>query len=306
MATLPEVGEHLEVVADGPSDRLDTFLNLSGVLPSRAIAARLARDGRITVNGRPARPSRALVSGDRVAVELPEVRDSIPRAEAIDLDVLYEDADLLVVNKPAGMVVHPGAGRTGGTLVNALLSRHESWPTLSGDNRPGIVHRLDKGTSGLMLVARSDAAHRRLSTDLAERKVSRVYRAIVRGVLEGEGLVDAPIGRDPRDRKRMAIVDGGRAATTRFSPLDALDGFTLLRVELGSGRTHQVRVHLAAIRHPLLGDATYGGPSRPDLIERPALHAFQLRFRHPTTGAEMSFEAEPPADFQHALAALAR
>lgn len=292
-----------ELVAEAEQDRLDRFLADRGVVPSRAVATRLAREGAVLVNGAPARASRALHVGDAVVVEVPAPLPAKPAAEAIDLDVVYEDEHLLVVNKPAGMVVHPGAGRAGGTLVNALLARHAHWPSAGGIERPGIVHRLDQGTSGLLLVARDDISHRRLSADLAARRVHRSYVAIVRGALRGDGLIDAPIGRDPRDRKRMAVVEGGRRAVTRFSAREALRNATLLDVDLETGRTHQVRVHLASIDHPIVGDSTYGGGAGAP-IARPALHARRLQFSHPVSGEAMGLTIEPPPDFLAALEAL--
>lgn len=294
----------VEVVAEAAADRLDRFLAASGILPSRAVATRLVREGAVRVNGLPARASRSVAAGDRVSVRLPELSAAAPEAEDIPLRVVYEDADLMVIDKPAGMVVHPGAGRSTGTLVNALLAIHSDWPTGSGPSRPGIVHRLDKGTSGLIIVARHDNAHRRLSAALAERRVSRTYLAICRGVVTGDGRVEGPIGRDPRDRKRMAVVDGGRPALTLFTTLESLQGATYLQVSLGTGRTHQIRVHLAAIGHPLVGDATYGRGGGPMVIDRPALHAWRLSFQHPIGGQPMEFEAPPPADFMQALERL--
>jgi 23S rRNA pseudouridine1911/1915/1917 synthase len=293
-----------EVVVETGVDRLDRFLAASGLLPSRGVATRLVRQGAVLVNGETARASRAVVPGDRVSVSIPDSAAAVPEAEDIPLRVVYEDADLMVIDKAAGMVVHPGAGQAGGTLVNALLGLHSDWPTIGGPHRPGIVHRLDKGTSGLILVARHEAAHRRLSADLAERRVTRVYLAIARGRLTGDGVVEGKIGRDPRDRKRMAVVDNGRAALTRFSALESLDGATYLEVRLATGRTHQIRVHLAAIGHPLVGDTTYGRGVAAGVIDRPALHAHRLSFRHPVTGAPMEFEAAPPDDFRLALERL--
>jgi 23S rRNA pseudouridine1911/1915/1917 synthase len=293
-----------ELVADHAEPRLDRFLADSGVLPSRTVAARLARDGAVTVNGRPARASRALAPGDRVQVVIPDQVPAVPMGEAIELDVVYEDDDMLVVNKAAGMVVHPGAGQLTGTLVNALLARHRDWPTIGDPQRPGIVHRLDKGTSGLLVVARHHDAHRRLSSDLSERRVSRVYLAVVRGRVKGPGAVEAPIGRDPRNRQRMAVVDGGRAASTTFDVLEALRDASYLKVTLGSGRTHQIRVHLSAIGHPIVGDTTYGPMTGDPRIGRPALHAHRLSLRHPGTGEAMEFTAPPPPDFVRLLDTL--
>ncbi|MHB8508411.1 MAG: RluA family pseudouridine synthase [Candidatus Dormibacteria bacterium] len=299
----PPIEHAVNVRSERAGERLDVFLAHEGILPSRAVAARLAREGSVTVNGRAARASRVLATGDHVGLVVPPPAPSVPTAEAIDLDVRYQDEDLLVVNKPAGMVVHPGAGRMTGTLVNALLALSPDWPSLGGAIRPGIVHRLDRGTSGLMLVARSEVALRRLAADLAQRKVSRTYRAVCRGEVTQAGLVEGPIGRDPRERKRMAVVEGGRAASTTFTPLEVLRGATLLEVELGSGRTHQVRVHLSAIDHPLIGDTTYGGPGS-IYIDRPALHAHRLRFQHPRTAEPMDLSVEPPADFLRLVAEM--
>ena len=286
-----------ELVAEVAQPRLDRFLAETGVLPSRTVAARLARDGAITVNGRPARASRALAAGDRVSVLVPDQQPALPQPEAIDLDVVFEDDDMLVINKAPGMVVHPGAGQLSGTLVNALLARHSDWPTLGDPQRPGIVHRLDKGTSGLLVVARHHTAHRKLSADLAERRVHRVYLAVAKGAAKGPGSIDAPIGRDPRNRQRMAVVESGRAASTTFEVIEALAGASYLQVTLGTGRTHQIRVHLAAIGHPLVGDTTYGAVTGDARIGRPALHAHQLNLRHPRTGEALEFTAPPPADF---------
>jgi 23S rRNA pseudouridine1911/1915/1917 synthase len=267
------------------------------------VATRLVRQGAVLVNGQAVRASRSVTTGDRVTVSVPDAEPSLVAAEDIALNVVFEDDDLMVVDKPAGMVVHPGAGRRTGTLVNALLARHSGWPSLGGPERPGIVHRLDKGTSGLMLVARTEIALRRLSDDLSKRRVHREYRAIATGVLKDAGMIEAPIGRHLKDRRRMAVVDNGRAAITHFTALEALRRHTLLAVRLETGRTHQVRVHLAAIGHPLLGDSTYGHPA-PDLIERPALHSFKLAFVHPVSGEQMEFSAPIPADIEAALAHL--
>jgi 23S rRNA pseudouridine1911/1915/1917 synthase len=215
----------------------------------------------------------------------------------IPLEVLYDDEDLVVVVKPAGMVVHPAPGHSSGTLVHALLGRGGSWSTAGGEARPGIVHRLDRGTSGLMIAARSDAAHRDLSRQLATRTLSRTYLAIARGRPPAPaGVLEGPVGRDPRNRLRMAVVEGGRTARTRYRLLEARSGYSLLELELDTGRTHQIRVHLTALGHPIAGDAEYGG-RRAGEPGRPMLHAVRLRLRHPRTGAAMEFEAPPPRDF---------
>jgi len=253
----------------------------------------------VTVNGQPARAADALRSGDLVEFELPATVSLQPVAEPIPLDVVYEDRDLVVLDKAAGMVVHPSAGHASGTLVHALLGRGGEWSAAGGPGRPGIVHRLDKGTSGLMLVARNDVAHRALSAQLADRTLARSYLAIVKGRLAtDQGVLEGPIGRHPKDRLRMAVVSGGRAARTRYAVVERRPGHTLVRCDLETGRTHQLRVHLAALGHPVAGDAVYGRRRFAGEPERPLLHAAALRFRHPRTGAEMSFEAPPPADFR--------
>jgi 23S rRNA pseudouridine1911/1915/1917 synthase len=275
---------------------------------SRSAAARLARAGLVAVNGRPGRPSEAVREGDVLQYEPPEPESLEPSAEPIALAIVHDDPDLLVIDKPAGMVVHPAAGHRSGTLVHALLGLGGQWSSVGGVVRPGIVHRLDKGTSGLMLAARTDQAHRSLAAQLADRTLSRTYLAIVRGGLTGasdERVVEGPIARHPRDRMRMAVVEGGRPARTRLRAVERRGGHTLVQCDLDTGRTHQIRVHLAALGHPVAGDELYGR-RRPGDPERPMLHAHRLRFRHPRTGEEMTFESPPPADFTAFWEGLAR
>ena len=250
------------------------------------------------LNGRLARAADRVARGDVIEYEVPVQREPArASAEAVPLEVVYEDADLVVINKPSGMVVHPAPGHHSGTLVHALLGLGGDWSAAGGETRPGIVHRLDKGTSGLIVAARSDVAHRALSAQLAVRTMSRAYMAIVRGVVkEDAGELEGPIGRHPRERKRMAVVAGGRFARTRYRVVERTRTHTLLRCDLETGRTHQVRVHLAALGYPVAGDDVYGG--REAGVRRPMLHAWRLRLRHPRTGAEMSFEAAPPPDFE--------
>jgi 23S rRNA pseudouridine1911/1915/1917 synthase len=265
---------------------------------SRSAAGRLIRDGRVRINGSAARAADSVAAGDTIEIELPEARPGRAAGEKIALDVVYADDDFVVVNKAAGMVVHPAPGHESGTLVNALLGLGGSWSTAGGVERPGIVHRLDKGTSGLIVAARNDAAHRALSEELADRALGRTYLAIVRGVLRSEaGELEGAIGRHPRNRKRMAVVAGGRFARTRYEVIERKRTHTLVRCELDTGRTHQIRVHLAALGHPVAGDVEYGG-RRPREPSRPMLHAWRLHLHHPRTGHEMSFEAAPPDDFQ--------
>jgi 23S rRNA pseudouridine1911/1915/1917 synthase len=264
---------------------------------SRSAAARLIRGHLVLLNGKPADPADKVAEGDVVDVEVPEAFAADPAAEPIPLEIVFEDEDIAIVNKPAGMVVHPAPGHYSGTLVHALLGRGGTWSASGGVTRPGIVHRLDKGTSGLIVVARNDASHRALASQLEDRSLSRTYLAIVRGRIKDDaGELEGPIGRHPKERKRMAVVSGGRYARTRYVVVERKGTHTLLRCELDTGRTHQIRVHLAAFGHPVAGDTEYGG--REAGLERPMLHAWRLRLRHPRTKAEMNFEVAPPEDFE--------
>jgi 23S rRNA pseudouridine1911/1915/1917 synthase len=293
--------EQHTVAADAP--RLDLYL--VGLLAgeSRSHVQRLITQGHVRLNDRPARPGSRLRAGDRLSWELPQATPSRLQAEPMELRVLYEDEDLIVIDKPAGLVVHPGPGHSTGTLVHGLLGRGPAWSTIGGAERPGIVHRLDRDTSGLMVVARNDAAHRELARQLQQRVMTRRYRAIVVGeVADLAARIEAPIGRDRKNRQRMAVVAGGREAITEFQRLAIAGGHSLLDVSLGTGRTHQIRVHLAYIKHPVLGDPVYG--RRSPLINRPALHAQSLTLRHPRTGKSMTWESPPPEDFESAWNSL--
>ena len=292
--------------------RVDSFLARSLKDLSRSRVQGLIRDGMVSVDGKvETKTAHALVSGARVVVTLPPPAPSHIEAEEIALDVRYEDEHLLVINKPPGMVVHPGAGQRKGTLAAALL--HHCRGQLSGIGgveRPGIVHRLDKDTSGLLIAAKTDAAHRKLSADLKARRIHRHYLAVVRGVPAwGEGTVDAPIGRHPAHRTAMAVVESGRRAVTHYAVREVLGDASLLGITLETGRTHQIRVHMNHIGHPVLGDPVYSlgrlprGPrkksksNQKSLIGRQALHAHRLVFRHPIEGEERELVAEPPVDF---------
>lgn len=233
-------------------------------------------------------------------VRIPSPQPVAVEPEAIPLRIVYEDADLLVVDKPAGLTVHPAPGHARHTLVNALLAHCSDLSGVGGVLRPGIVHRLDKDTSGLLFVAKNDRAHAGLSRQLKERSVEKAYLALVRGRLEqAEGVIEGAIGRDPRNRRRMAVVEGGRPARTAYRVREYLDGMTLVEVMPSTGRTHQIRVHFAAAGHPIVGDALYGKPS--DLIGRQFLHAYRLAFRHPADGRAIELESPLPADLEQAL-----
>ena len=266
------------------------------------------REGRIHVDEQPLKPRDKVWAGQAVVVDAPaEKREAPPAAEAIDLPVVYEDESVLVIDKPAGLVVHPGSGNWSGTMMNALL--HHA-PALEGVPRAGIVHRLDKDTSGLLVVAKTLEAQTALVRQMQARSVERIYLAIVHGVVPYSGHVEAPIGRDPKQRTRMAVVPGGRAALTRYRPLETFTGATLLECTLATGRTHQIRVHLHSIRHPLVGDPVYrrggGPPLAPALADftRQALHATRLSFEHPSSGERVAFESPLPPDLKALLKAL--
>jgi 23S rRNA pseudouridine1911/1915/1917 synthase len=288
----------------GEPRRLDRFLGDIGETLSRSSAARLIRAGAVKVNSKPARPAELVREGDVVEFDLPPATALALDAEQIPLEVIYDDADFIVVVKPPGMVVHPGAGHQAGTLVHALLGRGGEWSTIGGSVRPGIVHRLDRGTSGLMVVARNDAAHRNLAAQIASRTLGRTYLAIVRGGLPAErGELEGDIGRDPRDRQRMAVVSAGRHARTRYEAVEKLRGYTLVRCMLDTGRTHQIRVHFAAFGHPVAGDRQYARAIATE-PPRPMLHAWRLHLRHPRADEILEFEVPPPADFTAWLESL--
>jgi 23S rRNA pseudouridine1911/1915/1917 synthase len=274
---------------------------------SRARVQALLEDGCIVLDGAAAKPAQKLRAGQRVRVAEPEPEEAQPRPEAIPLAVVYEDAQLLVIDKPAGLVVHPGAGRSSGTLVNALLHHVKDLSGVGGVLRPGIVHRLDRGTSGLMVVAKNDAAHRALAAQFASRSVEKEYLALVLGVPKRKAAeIALPIGRDPVHRRRMSVrAPRGREARSRYELVESLRGAALLRVRIFTGRTHQVRVHLASIGHPIAGDATYGGRRVPlPGLVRPALHAARLAFTHPGTGERLEFTSPLPGDLQAVLEGL--
>ncbi|QIA26865.1 RluA family pseudouridine synthase [Thermaerobacter sp. PB12/4term] len=296
------------VPGSAAGERLDVFLaEQDGLDLTRSAIQRLIRSHRVWVNGRTARPSRRLEPGEEVVIELPEPAPSGVVPEALPLDVVYEDPDVVVLNKPRGWVVHPAPGHPQGTLANALLARYPEMEGVGGPGRPGIVHRLDRDTTGLLVVARSPLAYRELVRQIKERRVHREYLALVRGWPEvREGTVEAPIGRHPADRTRMTVLTtGGRPARTHFAVVEQVGRYTLLRCWLDTGRTHQIRVHLAFIGLPVAGDPVYGGRrAQGELgLKGQALHATRLAFAHPRDGRPMDFTVPPPADF---LAALER
>lgn len=289
------------------AERIDALLARCVPDVTRSAAARLADSGAVTVNGRTVKKNYRCGIGDEIMLILPEAEECELKPQNIPVEIVYEDPDLLVVNKPRGMVVHPAPGHPDGTLVNALMYHcGSSLSGIGGEKRPGIVHRIDKDTSGLLIVAKNDFAHLALSAQLADRSLSRVYEAVVRGGMrEDSGTVDAPIGRHPTDRKRMAVTPkNSRNAVTHWEVIARYRGYTHIRCILETGRTHQIRVHMAHIGHPLLGDFTYGAPSPDKGLEGQCLHARRLKFVHPRTGEHMELCSSLPDYFDSVLARL--
>lgn len=285
-------------------ERLDKFL--SAMLPdqSRSYLQKIIKDGNVLVNGEPKKSSYRLEDGDEVTADLPELKSPDIEPENIPLDILYEDDSILMVNKPKGMVVHPSAGHYTGTLVNAVLWHCQGQLSgINGVSRPGIVHRIDKDTTGVLVVCKNDAAHNAVAAQLKEHSITRKYRAIVHGVIkENEGTVDSPIGRHPTERKKMASgVKNGKRAVTHYRVLERFQGYTYVECQLETGRTHQIRVHMASIHHPLLGDTVYGPAKDSHHLEGQTLHAMVLGLIHPVTGEYLEVEAPLPEYFENLL-----
>ncbi|MBR5269410.1 MAG: RluA family pseudouridine synthase [Anaerotignum sp.] len=280
--------------------RIDVFLAENMEDLSRSGVQKLIDEGMITLNGGKTKANYKLREKDVIDVTVPEVKEVEILPEDIPLDILYEDSDVIVVNKPQGMVVHPAPGHTSGTLVNALMFHcGDDLSGINGEKRPGIVHRIDKDTSGVLMIAKNDMAHQSLAAQLAEHSITRKYNAVVyNGFNEDEGTVDQPIGRNPQDRKKMAVTQKhSRHAVTHYRVIERMEKFTLIEAQLETGRTHQIRVHMTHIGHPLLGDPVYGPKKQPISLEGQALHARVLGFIHPRTGEYMEFEAPLPPHF---------
>lgn len=292
----------LHVPPEAEPDRLDRWLANNGVGRSRAFVRRLIDSGMVRVDGKLASASFQVRPGQTIEVEMPPPEDEATRPEPIPLDVVYEDDDILIINKPQGMVVHPAAGHRGGTLVNALLARGTTLSFVAGDDRPGIVHRLDKDTSGLMVVAKNDRAHLSLAAQIRVREAYREYALIVHGRVRADrACIKAPIGRHPVHRQRMAVVPDGRPAETEFFVLERFQDFTFMKAVLKTGRTHQIRVHMSYLGHPVVGDKLYGPKRYQWNLKGQLLHARKLAFEHPTTGEWVSFEAPLPEHMEKVL-----
>jgi 23S rRNA pseudouridine1911/1915/1917 synthase len=292
----------IEVCADEAGTRLDSLLAKRITEYSRGRLRQLIESGELTLNGRLAKPATRVSSGDRIEGTLSPAPAMSAAAEQLSLEVVYRNADIAVIDKPAGMVVHPAPGHESGTVANAVAALFPETVSVGGVERPGIVHRLDKDTSGLMVVALSPTAHRNLQRQLSTRTAGREYVALVQGRPKpAEGVIDAPIGRDRGDRKKMATHGvAARAARTSYSVMEVLGPYSMVRAKLQSGRTHQIRVHFAAIGHPVVGDARYGGPAL-DGLERQFLHAVALTLESPSTGEQLSFQSQLPPDLQGVL-----
>jgi 23S rRNA pseudouridine1911/1915/1917 synthase len=305
--------QEFSVAPEADGQRLDRFLVSVLGDRSRSQIQKLIADGHVRVGARDARANLAVRAGDRIVVDLPPAAPASVEAEEVPLEILHQDPDVVVVNKPPGMVVHPGASHASGTLVNALLHHISDLSGIGGELRPGIVHRLDRGTSGVMVVAKNDAAHQELSRQFHDREVEKEYIALVWGVVQAGRRIDAAIGRDPVHRQKMSARSRhAREAVTRITRAFHMPGLTLCQVAIHTGRTHQIRVHLSAIGHPIVGDSLYGGVHRRvpgDIravthLQRPFLHAARLVFTHPRDGRRMEFTADLPADLQDVLDAL--
>ena len=293
-----------QITDEMEDERIDKCMSLLVENLSRSFIQKLIKDGNVLVNGTPVKGSCRVKCDDEVVFSVPESVEPDIEPENIPLDILYEDADLIVVNKPKGMVVHPAAGHYTGTLVNALMYHcKDSLSGINGVLRPGIVHRIDMDTTGSLIVCKTDMAHKVIAAQLKEHSIHRCYRAIVHGVIkEDSGVIDAPIGRNPTDRKKMAINEqNGKRAVTHFKVLKRFRQFTYIECELETGRTHQIRVHMASLQHPLLGDSVYGPAKSPYKLQGQTLHAMTIGFIHPSTGGYMEFSAPLPAYFEELL-----
>ena len=291
------------IVVDTDNMRLDAYISKKNENISRTNIQRLIENGNILVNGEERKISYKVQIGDNISINIPDPKETKIKAEEIPLDIIYEDNDIIVVNKPKGMVVHPASGNLEGTLVNAIMSIcKDSLSGIGGEIRPGIVHRLDKDTSGLLIVAKNDLAHINMSNQIKNRQVKKIYIALVRGnINEEEATINMPIGRSTKDRKKMAVRKDGKEAITHFKVLKRYSNYTLLQLKIDTGRTHQIRVHLSEIGHPVVGDIVYSNGKNEFGVQGQMLHAKSLDFKHPITNKQMHLEAELPDYFKEVI-----
>lgn len=295
------------IVNEGQSGmRLDAYVALNIEDMSRMAVKRLIEEENIKVNGIVSKVSYKVQVGDIIEIDKPEAKKLDLKAQDIPVEVVYEDSDIIVVNKPKGLVVHPANGNWDGTLVNAIMAIcKDSLSGIGGEVRPGIVHRLDKDTSGLLIIAKNDKAHMNMSNQIKDRQVKKVYYALVRGVVtENEATINMPIGRSNKDRKKMAVTKNGKEAITHFKVIERFEKYTLLEVKIDTGRTHQIRVHLSEIGHPVVGDEVYSNGKNEFNVHGQLLHAKSLDFKHPITGKNIHLEAELPEEFKSVLSTL--
>lgn len=291
------------IVRDAQNIRLDSYIVTEDKEISRAMVQRLLEEGNILVNGQIKKNSYKVKDGDNIEINIPEVKETRIEAQDIPIEIVYEDSDIIVVNKPKGLVVHPANGNPDGTLVNAVMNIcKESLSGIGGEKRPGIVHRLDKDTSGLLIVAKNDKAHINMSEQIKDRKVNKKYIALVKGIIkEDEATINMPIARSKKDRKKMAVDKNGKEAVTHFKVIKRYDKYTLLEIKIDTGRTHQIRVHMSEIGHPVVGDEVYSNGKNEFGVKGQMLHAKSLDFTHPITGVQMHLEADIPDYFKEIL-----
>jgi 23S rRNA pseudouridine1911/1915/1917 synthase len=290
------------LIVEESGQRIDKYIAEKQEL-SRVTVQRLMEEGDILVNGKRTKPSYLIQTGDEVTIQMPEAKETDLKPQEIPLDIIYEDKDIIVVNKAKGMVVHPAVGNPDGTLVNAVMAHCKgNLSGIGGELRPGIVHRLDKDTSGLLIIAKNDKAHLEMSEQIQNRQVKKTYLALVKGIVpENEATIKMPIGRSTKDRKKMAVTPKGKEAITHFKVLERFEKYTYLEVSIETGRTHQIRVHMAEIGHPVVGDMVYSNGKNEFNIEGQMLHAYRLEFKHPITEKEMCLEASLPEYFTNIL-----
>ena len=294
------------IIADVNNERLDSYISKSNLDLSRSMVQKLIKENRILVNGKVEKESYKIKINDKITIQIEEPKSSKLEAQDIPLDIIYEDNDIIVINKPKGMVVHPGNGNPDNTLVNAVLAHCKgSLSGIGGEIRPGIVHRIDKDTSGLIIVAKNDKSHINLSEQIKNHEVTKIYTALVKGnIVENEATIDMPIGRDKNDRKKMCVTRDGKEAVSHIKVIKRYGNYTLIRVKIDTGRTHQIRVHMAKIGHPVLGDEVYSSGKNEFGVKGQMLHSTILKFKHPISRKEIMLEAPLPQYFEDVLSKL--